>query len=282
MRWRVLIFLLLLVIPLSSAVTLNSGTILNTTGSNSSMSFSSITVYTTLINISVNKIEIYNASYTNGGFIANFTDSLNWSTQNSHLDSSSYPKLIFSNDTYKNISSSLQESINASFSFPITKSCSLLSNISYRTVSGQVSEYINSNAVSLCSSSRITLYNLSIELNTTNYNLVTISYNDSTSPTPTPTNTNKLIGQCELLDVRCIIVNQIAGTAILAVLLMSILYFVAAYRLRLDFASTILFFIPALLFMGTIFVGFSIIFAFVTFLVGMLVAYIVNRIFMNG
>jgi len=89
------------------------------------------------------------------------------------------------------------------------------------------------------------------------------------------------MGACNILDVRCVLVNELIGSAVLSVLIASILYFVAASKLNFGFETTIFFAIPIILIFGIALTSFSIIFAFVTFAVGMLVAYMVNKMFMN-
>ena len=83
---------------------------------------------------------------------------------------------------------------------------------------------------------------------------------------------------CELLDFRCIFVNEIVGNVVLAGVLALVLYFIAASRLRLGFDTTIFFLFPILFIFGLAISGFSTIFAFATILVGFMLAWIFNRI----
>ena len=83
---------------------------------------------------------------------------------------------------------------------------------------------------------------------------------------------------CDLLDFRCIFVNEIVGDVVLAGVLALVLYFIAASRLRLGFDTTIVFLFPILFIFGLAISGFSTIFAFATILVGFMLAWIFNRI----
>lgn len=248
------------------------------------MSFNGITIYYDKLNVSSNKIEIVNVSYVASGFQINFTGILNWSRNNAHIDSGEYPKLIYSDNSFKNISSNLQFPMNATFFIFIENyiTCDQILNITYRTVSGNVSLYQGATINQLCSDTsqytRINIYNLTIEPNSSIFNSLVIGYNTTYF---NPSSVNLLYSQCEILDIRCIFVNEIAGSAILATIIAMIIYFIVAYKLRFDFNTTMFFFIPMLLFGGLMFVGFSVIFAFVTFVIGLMVAWAINRIINN-
>ena len=86
---------------------------------------------------------------------------------------------------------------------------------------------------------------------------------------------------CDLLDFRCIFVNEIVGDPLLAGVLAIVLYFVAASRLRLGFETTVVFLFPIMLIFGLAISGFSTIFAFSTVLVGLLIAWLFNKIIGN-
>jgi len=87
---------------------------------------------------------------------------------------------------------------------------------------------------------------------------------------------------CDIFDIRCIVVNEIVGSAILAAILFLILYLIVAWRLRMGFDQTVTFAIPFLLMIGIMFAGFSIMFAFITFIVGVMVAWVFNRVIKNA
>jgi len=86
---------------------------------------------------------------------------------------------------------------------------------------------------------------------------------------------------CDLLDLRCIFVNELIGNVVLTVIISAIVYFIIAGKLRLGFDTTIAFTIPLLLIIGLMFTGFSAIFAFATILIGLLIAFLFNHIIGN-
>lgn len=86
---------------------------------------------------------------------------------------------------------------------------------------------------------------------------------------------------CDILDWRCIFVNELIGNAVLAVIFVSILYFVFASRMRLGFDTTIAFSIPFLLVIGIAIGGLQAIMAGITILLGLLLAFLFNKITSN-
>ncbi len=89
------------------------------------------------------------------------------------------------------------------------------------------------------------------------------------------------MASCDVIDFRCIFVNEIVGDAILATVLALVLYFVFASKSRLGFDTTIVLLFPLLLIFGLAFAGFSTIYAFSTVLVGLLLAVLFNKIIGN-
>lgn len=83
---------------------------------------------------------------------------------------------------------------------------------------------------------------------------------------------------CELLDFRCVFVNEIAGSVLIASFLALIFYFIVASRMRLGFDTTIAFLFPLLLIFGLAISGFSAIYAFATVIVGLMMAWLFNKI----
>ena len=81
---------------------------------------------------------------------------------------------------------------------------------------------------------------------------------------------------CDLLDLRCIFVSELAGDAVMAMLIGAIIYFITASKLRWGFDTTVVFMIPALLIFGLSITGFSIMYAFITVLAGLFAAWIFN------
>jgi len=86
---------------------------------------------------------------------------------------------------------------------------------------------------------------------------------------------------CNILDIRCILLNEIVGSTTLAIILGVILYFIAASKLRLGFDTTIGLSIPILLILGLVIAGFSAIYAVLTIIVGFMLAWIFNKLIGN-
>ncbi len=86
---------------------------------------------------------------------------------------------------------------------------------------------------------------------------------------------------CELLDLRCIFVNELIGSVLLAILFAVILYFALASKLRLGFDTTLAFAIPAVLLIALAVGNISAIMAFLTVIVGVMVAILFNKIVGN-
>lgn len=82
---------------------------------------------------------------------------------------------------------------------------------------------------------------------------------------------------CEIIDFKCIFINEIAGSLTLAIVLLMILYFVAASKMKIGFDTTIYFLFPVIVILGLAGGGFSIIFAFVTLFVAFMVGWIINK-----
>lgn len=82
---------------------------------------------------------------------------------------------------------------------------------------------------------------------------------------------------CNIIDFKCIFINEIAGSLTLALVLVVILYFIAASRLKLGFDTSIYFLFPVLVIIGLAGGGFSILFAFVALFVALMVGWIINK-----
>jgi len=83
---------------------------------------------------------------------------------------------------------------------------------------------------------------------------------------------------CELLDLRCIFVNEIVGNVLLTVFFAAMFYFIVAGKLRWGFDTTIAFAFPIILIFGLQIAGFSAIMAFSTVIIGFMLAWIFNQI----
>ena len=86
---------------------------------------------------------------------------------------------------------------------------------------------------------------------------------------------------CDLLDFRCIFVNEIVGSAFLAVILAAIIFFIFAGKMKVGFRITFVLAIPVLLIIGSAISGFPILYAFITILVGLMLAVIIQKIIGN-
>ena len=83
---------------------------------------------------------------------------------------------------------------------------------------------------------------------------------------------------CDVLDFRCVIMNELIGSVVLTMLLGAILYFIVASKLKFGFGTTLSLAVPFILILGITFAGFSPIYAFLTLLGGVLLAWIYQRI----
>lgn len=86
---------------------------------------------------------------------------------------------------------------------------------------------------------------------------------------------------CELLDLRCIFVNELIGSVTLSIIFAAILYLIIASKSRLGFETTIGFGVPLLLIVGIAVGGFSAIYAFTTLAVGLMLAWAFNKMIGN-
>lgn len=86
---------------------------------------------------------------------------------------------------------------------------------------------------------------------------------------------------CDILDIRCIFVNEIVGSVTLAVILGLVLYFMIASKNRFGFDTTMTLLFPIIFIMGLAITGFSIILAFATVFIGLMLAWIFNKLIGN-
>jgi len=81
-----------------------------------------------------------------------------------------------------------------------------------------------------------------------------------------------------LLDWRCIFVNEIIGGPVLAVLIFTILYFIIAMKMKFGFDTTIVTAVPIILIFALTTTGMGAIMAFMTVLGAFLMAWIFRQI----
>ncbi len=86
---------------------------------------------------------------------------------------------------------------------------------------------------------------------------------------------------CDVLDLRCIFVNEIFGSIALATLFAIISYFIFTSKIRIGFRSSLVIFVPLVLIFSLAFGGFALIYPFVTLFVAILLAIIVQKIIGN-
>ena len=86
---------------------------------------------------------------------------------------------------------------------------------------------------------------------------------------------------CELLDWKCIFVNELIGSAALAVLFAAILFFVFSSKIKIGFRTTIVIAIPLILILGMAIGGFEALYAFITLLVALMIAAVFQKIVGN-
>jgi hypothetical protein len=86
---------------------------------------------------------------------------------------------------------------------------------------------------------------------------------------------------CDILDIPCWFINEIIGSIVLASIFMVFIYFIIAAKLKFGFDTTIAIFIPVLLIIGLMFTGFSVLYAFATFFIALLIAFVFQKIIGN-
>ncbi|KKN65807.1 hypothetical protein LCGC14_0477430 [marine sediment metagenome] len=86
---------------------------------------------------------------------------------------------------------------------------------------------------------------------------------------------------CDLLDIRCIFVNELVGSAFLSIILASILFFVFSSKIKVGFRTSIVVGIPILLIFGLTLTGFSTLYAFITVLLGFMLAAVFQKLIGN-
>jgi len=86
---------------------------------------------------------------------------------------------------------------------------------------------------------------------------------------------------CEILDFKCLFVNEIFGNITLAIIGIIIAYLMTAGKMKFGFETTLVLVIPlgliATLWLG----GFSVVYAFATVIVSFLVAFAFQKIIGN-
>lgn len=87
---------------------------------------------------------------------------------------------------------------------------------------------------------------------------------------------------CNLIDFRCVIMNELIGNSVLTVILGGIFFFIVASKLKLGFDTTIMLSIPLILIVGLMFTSFQTILAFITIALAILVAWVFQKVIGNS
>lgn len=86
---------------------------------------------------------------------------------------------------------------------------------------------------------------------------------------------------CDILDIRCVLVNELIGSSILAMIFVVIIYLVVAGKLRFGFETTITLAFPIIAGFGLYVYGIQAIYAFGTVFIGLLLAMVYLRLIGN-
>lgn len=173
-----------MVAPLAQAVELNSGTVLNTTLSNSSMTFFELNVSVSAYNISTHNILLYHLSYINGNLQVINSSVANWSSVNTHFASSGFPHLGSVSAQSVNLINSFGSDLNATIVFPLGggRICDDLDYISYNSAGGALTY----SPAYTCTSNTVTIVGLLMEDGGGN-NLLTLVFGNEPCSTFTRT-----------------------------------------------------------------------------------------------
>lgn len=86
---------------------------------------------------------------------------------------------------------------------------------------------------------------------------------------------------CDILDIRCILVNELIGDATLAIVFVAILFFIFAIKARMRFELMMVIGMPLIVSVSLLIFGFGAIYAFITLIAGVLIALVINRLIGN-
>ncbi len=86
---------------------------------------------------------------------------------------------------------------------------------------------------------------------------------------------------CDLLDIRCIFVNELVGSAFLAMIIATIFFFIFSSKIKVGFRTSIVVAVPILLIFGLTLTGFSTLYAFITVLIGFMLAAVFQKLIGN-
>ncbi len=86
---------------------------------------------------------------------------------------------------------------------------------------------------------------------------------------------------CDILDGRCIFVNELVGNADLTLVLFVIVFAIVASKLQFRFRTSIFLFVPIFLILGLAISSFTTILIVTTMVVGLFASWVVQRIIKN-
>lgn len=161
----------LIVLPMVSAVTLDAGTVLNTTYSNSSVTIDSPVITVTQVVVENNGVALYGASWTNG-LTATVTTVINWTTPRTNILSSQFPRVSSTSNNGRTITiaSSLTQNIAGTFTYTINDNCDDINKITYLGTT-----YEGMAARAFCSNKVLTLNTINAGTNDLKYEIGTTS-----------------------------------------------------------------------------------------------------------
>lgn len=114
---------------------------INTSTSNTSLTFDTITLTSQTTTIDDNFIYLDNISYTNGNLTANYINNYNHSIANNNLDSSEFPFINYQDNTTLRMTSSLDSTINATLKLYLGFN---INNLTYTSHTGAYNKTYNS------------------------------------------------------------------------------------------------------------------------------------------
>ena len=83
---------------------------------------------------------------------------------------------------------------------------------------------------------------------------------------------------CEILDFRCIFVNELFGSVALTIIFSFIFYLMIAGKLKFGAETTIALAFPIIIIGSLMVGGFNIVYAFATMIVALMVAFVFQRV----
>ena len=86
---------------------------------------------------------------------------------------------------------------------------------------------------------------------------------------------------CDLLNWRCIFVNELVGNAFLSIIIAAIFFFIFSSKIKMGFRTAIVVAVPVLLIFGLTLTGFSVIYAFITVILGLMLGAIFQKVIGN-